>query len=131
MLTLMVDLYADEAENTGKIPSRKGKPKPLLEWRLSELLKVAKAAEWLPSGLEEHEDWNTRKAKVGDYAEAVRQLRNLAHPAAYREDHYRGRVTARYLRRQFEIMSLCKDRLVHHVHKSLRKHMEAEAEAED
>ena len=32
----------------------------------------------------------------------VRMVRNLIHPARYVEDHYRIRVTAKYLRRQFE-----------------------------
>jgi 7,8-dihydro-6-hydroxymethylpterin-pyrophosphokinase len=33
-LMLMVNMFGGEAERTGKIPMRKGKPKPLLEWKL-------------------------------------------------------------------------------------------------
>jgi len=44
LLMNMIDVYADEAENTGKIPMSKGKAKPLLTWDLADLLKVAKAA---------------------------------------------------------------------------------------
>jgi hypothetical protein len=62
-----------------------------------------KAANWLPSGLTSGADRDRRKAKVGDYAEVVRIVRNLVHPARYVEDHYRSRVTAKILRRQFEI----------------------------
>ena len=34
ILILMVNIYADEAEQTGKVPTKKGQPKPLLEWQL-------------------------------------------------------------------------------------------------
>jgi hypothetical protein len=124
LLMLMVDVYPEEAERTGKLPTQKGKPKPLLEWRLSELLRVAKAAQWLPSGLELQDRWNSRKAKIGDYAEAVREIRNLVHPAAYRKDHYRKRVTARYLRRQFEIALASRDWLLARVHRSLSEEID-------
>lgn len=52
LLTLMVNIYSDEAEQTGKVPTAKGKPKPLLDWQFIELLRVAKAAQWLPSTLD-------------------------------------------------------------------------------
>jgi hypothetical protein len=42
LLILMVNVYPDEAEQTGKVPMRKGKPKPLLDWQLIELLRVPK-----------------------------------------------------------------------------------------
>jgi hypothetical protein len=83
----------EEAEKTGKIPSPRGKPKPLLKWDLAELLTVAQKAGWLPSALDLKDDWNWRKAKVGDYAEVVRMMRNLAHPARYLKDHHGRRVT--------------------------------------
>jgi len=47
ILILMVNIYADEAEQTGKAPMKKGQPKPLLDWQFVELLRVAKAANWL------------------------------------------------------------------------------------
>jgi hypothetical protein len=51
ILILMVNIYSDEAEQTGKVPMKKGQPKPLLDWQFIELLRVAKAAQWLPSTL--------------------------------------------------------------------------------
>ena len=48
ILILMVNIYADEAEQTGKAPMKKGQPKPLLDWQFVELLRVAKAANWPP-----------------------------------------------------------------------------------
>jgi hypothetical protein len=126
LLILMVNCFSDEADQTGKSPVQKGKPKPLLAWDLAELLKVAKAAKWLPAALNQNDDWNTRKARIGDYAEVVRMVRNLAHPARYLKDHYRKRVTNKYLQRQFELVLLSRDWLLVHNNKALLEHMKAE-----
>lgn len=127
LLTLMINAYSDEAEQTGRVPMKKGQPKALLDWQFADLLRVAKAANWLPSALDQNNDeWSSRKARIGDYAEVVRQVRNLAHPARYVEDHHRRRVTAKYLRRQFEVVLLCRDWLAERNNKSLREHMKAE-----
>jgi hypothetical protein len=101
--------------------------KPLPKWKFIELLRVAKAAGWLPSALNvDHDGWNTRKARIGDYAEVVRMVRNLVHPASYAAEHYRSRVTARYLKQQFEVVLLCRDWLAEHNNKHLREHMKPE-----
>jgi len=126
LLILMVNCYPGEAELTGLVPMRKGVGLPLLKWKLPDLVKVAKAANWLPSGLTLGSDWDPRKAKVGDHAEVVRMLRNLIHPARHVEDHYRRRVTAKYLRRQFEFVLHCCDWLAERVTKSVREHMREE-----
>jgi hypothetical protein len=72
------------------------------------------------------DDWSNRKARVGDYAEVVRQVRNLAHPARYVEDHHGKRVTAKYLRRQFNVVDVCRDWLNEYNNRSLLEHMKAE-----
>jgi hypothetical protein len=126
LLTLMINVYSDETEQTGKIPMKKGRPKPLLDWQFVELLRVAKAAHWLPSALDLQDDWSKRKARIGDYAEVVRQIRNLAHPARYVADHARKRVTARYLQRQFEVVLLCRDWLAKRNNAALLEHMREE-----
>lgn len=126
VLMLMVSAYDDEAEATGKVPLRKGLPKPLLKWDLADLLRVAKASGWLPSGLDLDEEWSGRKAKVGDYAEAARQIRNLTHPARYLQDHFAKRVTARYFERQLEIVDACCDWLMAHNNRALQVAMEHE-----
>lgn len=98
MLILTVNAFCDEVAAIQKLPQRKGQTKPLLAWTLPELLQVAKAVGWLPSGLECDEKWNSRRAKVGDYAEVVRELRNLLlHPARYIEDYSRRHITKRHL----------------------------------
>lgn len=126
ILILMVNIYADEAEATGKVPYSKGKYKPLLKWDLADLIAVAKAAQWLPSSLDLNDEWNSRKARIGDYAEVTRMIRNLVHPARYVKDHYRRRVTAKYLQRQFDVVLLCRDWLAARNNKALREHMKAE-----
>jgi hypothetical protein len=102
----------------------KGNLKPLLRWDLAELLAVTKAAGWLPSAFDLKDDWNSRKAKVGDYAEVARMIRNLAHPARYLKDHRNQRVTRKYLQRQFEIVLACRDWLAMHNNKQLLKALE-------
>ena len=104
MLILIVNIYPDEAVATNKAPSYHGTVKPLLRWSLAELLAVAKAADWLPSGLNLSDEWDNRKAKVGDYAEVTRQLRNLLHPARYMEDHYKKRITVKQAQLVFDTM---------------------------
>jgi hypothetical protein len=91
---------------------------------------VAKAAGWLPAALDQKDGWNRRKAKVGDYAEVVRMMRNLAHPARYLKDHTGRRVTGRYLQRQFEIVLACRDWLAAHNNRELLKAIQEEEKKE-
>jgi hypothetical protein len=97
-LVLMMSGFPDDVLAAGSFPKRKQGIKPLLEWNLAELLRAAKATGWLPSALEYGKDeWSSKKAKVGDYAEVVRDMRNLLHPARYMEDHYKKRITNKHL----------------------------------
>jgi hypothetical protein len=126
-LVLMTNIYPDEAIATGKCPQRKGVIKPLLEWNLSELIRVAKAAGWLPSSLEYgKDDWDSKKAEAGDYAEIVRETRNLAHPARYVEDHYRRRVTEKRLKWIIDLVKFANDNLLERVETNLTEYMKAQ-----
>lgn len=122
MLMLMVNVYPEEAEQTGKAPRRSnGTIKPLLDWNLGQLLAVAKSANWLPSELDLATDkWSNRRARIGDYAEICRIVRNLIHPGNYVTEHLRKRITANYLRRQFETVEGCGDWLAARNAESLR-----------
>lgn len=131
ILILMIDVHSEEAEKTGKVPNSRGRPKSLLDWNLVELLRVAKAAGWLPTALDLNDDWNWRKAKVGDYAEVVRRMRNLAHPARYLNDHRGRRVTSKYLQRQFEVVLACRDWLAAHNSRELLKQIEEEKQTDN
>jgi hypothetical protein len=131
LLILMIDCHDEEAERTGKAPTLRGQVKPLLDWKLAELLRVAKAAGWLPSALDLGAGWNRRKARIGDYAEVVRMVRNLAHPARYQADHRSKKVTAKYLKQQFDVVLVCRDWLAAHNNEILLKHIqESEKSAE-
>jgi hypothetical protein len=132
LLLLMVNVYHEEAAATGQVPTKGKKvkkPKALLDWDLGELLRVAKAAKWLPAGLELGAEWNSRKAEVGDHAEVVRMVRNLVHPGRYRKEHFRGRITKKYLEHQFEVVEACREWLADHNAKSLLAHMREEEAA--
>jgi hypothetical protein len=50
-------------------------------------------------------------------------VRNLVHPVSYAEEHYRKRITSRYLRWQFDVVLRCRDWLAERNNKSLREHM--------
>ena len=80
----------------------------------------------MSAGLTLDEDWSQKKARTGDYAEVVRMVRNLVHPARYRRDHFRSRVTQKYLQRQFEVVLLCRDWLLDRNNKALLEHMKQE-----
>lgn len=131
LLMLMINVYPEDAIASENAPKRQHAPKPLLKWNLSELLAVAKATGWLPSALDvDKDEWSARKAKVGDYAELSRMIRNLIHPARYAEDHFRKRITAKYLTHQFEVVKACQDWLADHNAKQLIMHMEEEENGE-
>jgi hypothetical protein len=113
LLILMINIFGDEAMATAKVPMHKGSPKPLFDWSLAELLKVAKSANWLPSkNLPLDGNWGRKRGAVGDYAEMARMIRNLLHPARYTQDHFRKRITSRILQSQFDVVLLCRDWLV-------------------
>jgi len=126
-LLIMVNAYPDEAAATNKLPRQNKTTKPLAKWDLVELLRVAKAANWLPSAMEYgKDDWDRKKAKIGDYAEVVREMRNLAHPARYMEDHHRKRVTRKHLEWVLDIINSISRYLYSRVEKSLIERMKEE-----
>jgi len=89
--------------------------KPLMKWSLAELLNAAKQLGWLPSRLSPDEEFDSKRAQIGDYAEAVRQIRNFVHPARYVDDFQGKRVTKRYLETSFEIVETATDHLMYKV----------------
>jgi hypothetical protein len=66
ILLLMANAYPEEAVATDQVPQRKQRVKPLVDWTLSELVRVARSAAWLPAGLERTEDCDHQRAEVGD-----------------------------------------------------------------
>lgn len=107
-------------------PRAKGKIKHFGEWKLFELLSVAKELGWLPTSLSSQESWEIAKAEIGDYIDIIRKTRNLIHPARYAKELGKKRITKKYLEACFEIVDDASDCL-HKVLKSylamLRKEM--------
>jgi len=113
LLLAFANCYPEEALNSKAAPTTKrGKVKPLVRWSLAELLAVAKKEGWLPSRLAQGEEWDEKKAHIGDYAEALREARNLVHPIRYVLDFPHKRITKRYLEALFEILEVANDHLV-------------------
>jgi hypothetical protein len=123
-LILAVSSFSDEAAATGKLPKKKNITKPLLQWNLAELLAVAKAAGWLPAALKLTEEWDRRRAKIGDYAEVIRMLRNLLHPARYIEDNFKKRITKKHSEFCNEIFAIIIDVLLAKIGDSIKLELE-------
>lgn len=130
-LLAFVNCYPDEALCSTVAPTKGGITKPLAHWSLAELLAVAKERGWLPSALSLDEEWNDKKAQIGDYTEVLREIRNLIHPARHMLDLPRKRITKRYLETSFEIFEVATDYLLNKIGKSLHAAFEADDEEGD
>lgn len=109
-LLAMVHLNGPVVETARLMPKVKGAPKRVLKWSLAELVHAARGMGWLPAGLKLEDRWNGRRAKIGDYAEVLRQLRNLIHPARHLE-HSRSRITKKYLSGALVILDVARKHL--------------------
>ena len=82
VLISVTNLLYDAAIKTGEAPKNGKKIKRLSDWTFFELLKVAKAAEWLPNELRREpslDRFNVRTVPT----DTIREVRNLIHPARY------------------------------------------------
>jgi hypothetical protein len=76
------------------VAHKENDPKPILDLTLFELIAIAKAVRWLPANLQYgRDDWDAKKAKIGDFTEVAREIRNLLHPGRYARDHHKKRIT--------------------------------------
>ena len=122
-LIAMVHCFADEVAGCKTAPHVNGAVKPVLKWRLVELLRVAKTLGWLPAGLRLEEAWQQKRASIGDHAEVLRILRNLVHPAAYVAEHDGKRVISKHLAHAFQVLDIASKHLLARLNSSLRKHL--------
>jgi hypothetical protein len=125
-LLAFANCYLEEVLESTATPRRKTEIKPLVDWSLAELLAVAKERNWLPSALSLDDEWNEAKAKIGDYGEVIRQIRNLVHPARFALDWPRKRITKKYLETAFEILDVANEYLFPKLNKSLWEAIEEE-----
>ena len=130
-LLAFVDCYLDAALCSTIAPKKRGITKPLAEWSLGELLAVVKERGWLPTGLSLDEEWNGKKAQIGDWSEVLRKLRNLIHPARYMLDLQHKRVTKRYLEMSFKTFEVANDYFLIKISESLRAALEVDGEEGD
>ena len=104
ILLSTANCFPEIVMSTKHAPKKNGKIKRLDRWTLMDLLAVAKELNWLPSGLSPEDEWNSANAKIGDYVDVVRNIRNLIHPVRYLDHFGRKRFTKKYLEACFEIV---------------------------
>jgi hypothetical protein len=114
------DCYSDEIPEE-LIPKQKnGKPKRLLDWTLFQLLRVARECGWLPAHLNVQEEWDEKRADIGDYAVVLKDMRNLVHASRHIADFPKSRVTKRRMEMCFEILEVASTHLQGKLHQSLK-----------
>jgi len=121
-LVNMVECYPEEARSCAKAPRGN---KAFTQWSLAELLDVAKCVGWLPARLiPRHDEFDSEKALVGDYAEVVREIRNLVHAGRYVTDYRDIDVTNEHLALSFDVLDGVLDHLLARLGDSLRSAVE-------
>jgi hypothetical protein len=125
-LLAMCYCYSDEIQEQ-LIPKQKnGKPRHLFAWTLFQLLHMARECGWLPAHLNLHEDWDKKRADIGDYAVVLKDMRNLVHASRHIADFPKSRVTKRRMEMCFEILEIASSHLQAKLHQSLKVAMEKE-----
>jgi hypothetical protein len=111
ILLAFVNCYPRQARKSKFAPQKHGQIKPFSEWTFNNLLSVVKERGWLPSGLSKDDEWDDAKAKIGDYAELIRQTRNFVHPIRYAIDYPNRRITRKKIDALFDILYSANDYL--------------------
>jgi hypothetical protein len=124
ILLSAANLFPEIIASVKCAPKKNGKVKRLDSWKFNELLMAAKELNWLPSGLSSEDEWSDAQAKIGDYVDVVRKIRNLIHPVRYLNDFSRTRVTKKYLEACFEIVDTAADHLNMMISSSLKLMLE-------
>jgi hypothetical protein len=124
-LILMVSAYENEIPSD-ILPTKKRETKALLDWSLHDLIIIARDCDWLPAGLCLDDDWDRKRAKIGDYAVVIKEVRNLVHPARVLVQLPKGRVTKRHSKVTAVAFEAAVDHLEVKVHKSLARRIEEE-----
>ena len=111
LLLSAINCFPEIISTAKSAPTKKREIKHFEKWKLKELLAVANELNWLPCALSKDEEWNTANAKIGDYVDIVRQIRNLIHPVQYAKEFSRKRITKKYLDACFSIVDAASDNL--------------------
>lgn len=78
--------------------------RPASEWSLSQLLLLARDLGWLPTAESPGDRLDPGKAQIGDYAEAIRAIRNLLHPSIYLRECPDKAIDEKHLRFSFQVL---------------------------
>jgi hypothetical protein len=125
-LMAMCNCYSDEIPEQLIPKQRNGNPKHLLDWTFFQLLRVARECGWLPAHLDLRDQWNQKRAHIGDYAIVLKDIRNLLHASCHITDFPKSRVTKRRIEMCFEILEVASNHLQAKLHRSLKMAMEEE-----
>jgi hypothetical protein len=125
-LLALCNCYPDEIPGE-LIPKKKnGKPKHILDWTFSQLLRIARERGWLPARLDLTEQWDQKRAHIGDYAIVLKEIRNLVHSSCYISYFPKSRITKRRMEMCFEILEVASDHLQAKLHASIRAAIDEE-----
>jgi hypothetical protein len=72
------------------------------------------------------EDWDQRRAHIGDYAVVLKDMRNLVHASCYLTDFPKSRLTKRRMEMCFEVLEVASNHLQAKLHASLKEAIEWE-----
>jgi len=113
LLLLWANCHKEIVTSAKSAPKRKREVRPLREWSFFNLLRATEKLNLLPSGLSKKDEWNDAKAKIGDYVELVRQIRNLIHPARFITAGFKGKkVRKEYYEACYRILETASDYLL-------------------
>ncbi len=105
-LLAMAECFSEEVARFARESRAKELSRPRREWGLSQLLLVARNLGWLPSSGLDPGSTEPREAKVGDYVEVVRVIRNLIHPAIYLREYPNEAITERHLGISYKVLEI-------------------------
>ncbi|HHY45431.1 MAG TPA: hypothetical protein GX512_06965 [Firmicutes bacterium] len=105
-LLAMAECFAREVSEFTRRSRAKELSRPRKEWGLSQLLLIARNLDWLPSSHREIESLDPHDAKVGDYIEVVRVIRNLIHPGIYLREYPGEAITEKHLDISYRVLEI-------------------------
>lgn len=112
LLLALMECYTDEVEECILPPRVK---KNLSNWKtcsrlnLNHLLEIAMQMKWLVFDLSPSNEFHEKKAKVGDYAKIVQEMRNFIHPDRWIREWPEMEIGEEGYEAYFEILQVVKD----------------------
>jgi hypothetical protein len=120
----MCSSHYNDICTAGYTPKKqRGGRKPLKSWTLADMITVADKMGWLPRELERVDKDTVERAEVGDYADVVREMRNMIHLARYLDEGI-PTVSAQWLQTVFNILHQVTAHLLYQTAQSRRRYLE-------